>query len=219
MPWRSGCGPGFRTASVQGVRPNSVQMAISVESKSPRAFKSLIKRRDRAVHPQGLGAVVLHVAVGIPVVIRPGVDQLDHAHALARSGGGRPGTDIRTKSCRRRRPRTTASVVCSLAPGVEHLGRLSHHAPRPRRTWRSWREGRHCPGRTATCRSFTSRSIIRSSSWSETDCSCGRRSGIGSAPAQCARPGGSAAGNCCPTPGCRHRACARKEPCRTAATG
>ena len=34
-PWRSGCGPSCLGPSVQGVRPNSVQMATSVWSEQP----------------------------------------------------------------------------------------------------------------------------------------------------------------------------------------
>ena len=37
--------------------------------------------RDRSVDPRRLAAVLLHVAVRVPIVVRAGVDQLDHAHA------------------------------------------------------------------------------------------------------------------------------------------
>src|SRR5262249_6876062 len=46
------------------------------------------QRRNRPVDALGLGAVVLHVAVGVPVVGSAGVDELDDAHAAFQQPAG-----------------------------------------------------------------------------------------------------------------------------------
>ena len=160
--------------------------------------------------------MVLHVAVCVPVVVRAGVDQLDDADAPLDQPAG-----DQALIAERGRVAWCDSVGRSRVAGVsrrdvEHFGCLAHHAPGDVEC-RDPRAEVGVIGVPAAWRSFTSRSMICSSSSSVTDRSGGRRSGIGSGPERSALPDGSAAGNCCPRPDCRRTACARRAPCTTAA--
>src|SRR5207249_2954144 len=82
---------------------------------------------DGAIDAGGLAAMLLHVAVGVPVVVRAGVDQLDDAdaaldepprhEALPAEGAVVAAADA-----------VEAEGRVALARQVEDLRRLAHHA-------------------------------------------------------------------------------------------
>ena len=192
-------------------------MATSVESNKPRAFRSLIKAAIARSTRRALGRWSCMLPWASQLLFEPGVDQLDHSYALLDQPAGDQALISERCGVAGGELRKTGSVAFGLAPGVEHLGRLAHHAPRPHRKWRSWREGRDCPdGWRYDARSGRAASSARAPRVRATVPGDAGRVSV-AAPERCALPGGSAAGNCCPTPGCRHKACARKGP-RTTAT-
>jgi hypothetical protein len=59
-----------------------VQQASKVWPRSPRCFQVPDKGGNGLIDPLGLCSVFLHISMGIPVIVRAGVDQFDHPHAV-----------------------------------------------------------------------------------------------------------------------------------------
>ena len=71
-------------------------------AQEPALLQVADQGRDGAVDAGGLGAMVLHVAVGVPVVVRARVDQLDDPHAPLDQPAGDQALVGERGSCRRR---------------------------------------------------------------------------------------------------------------------
>ena len=126
--WRGGRGPWCRARRSRACGRTRCRPATSVSSSSPRCFRSVSRPAIGRSTRSGLGAMVLHVAVRVPVVAGAGVDQLDEPHAALDQPPGDqalPGERL----ARRRAPGRRARASASVSPReVEGLGGLAHHA-------------------------------------------------------------------------------------------